>query len=305
MSLNPMVDEINKIVYNLLVTEHAVNIPSVGSLRVERQPAKRISGSYILPPYYTVVFTSQAVGTALPDAIAAAAGCDAEAARDACDRWLAHIRLGDALAIVQVGVLRQQSFTIAPSFDKVLNPRGFAPLKTRSSSSHWLLWSVAAIAIACGVGVCGWVGYDYLMESRFFAEPEPVVEIATQVVPPKPLAVADSLTVAVCDTVAVVSADTPPVTKAAVPVAPAESLDAQDFVKGHYYAVLGVFSEEKNAQSAAKEALKNDATLSCGVYRFGRKYMVTIFWSEDADACAVFAQKYRNELPDVWCYKAK
>ncbi|MEG1405670.1 MAG: hypothetical protein RSC34_03565, partial [Alistipes sp.] len=76
MNPNPMVDEVNKIVYNLLVAEHALSIPSVGSLRVERQPAKRISKSRIVPPYYTVVYTSQTVGILLPDPISAPAGCD-------------------------------------------------------------------------------------------------------------------------------------------------------------------------------------------------------------------------------------
>ncbi|MEG0498839.1 MAG: hypothetical protein RR522_03070, partial [Alistipes sp.] len=89
------------------------------------------------------------------------------------------------------------------------------------------------------------------------------------------------------------------------PVVPVATLDAQPLVKGHSYAVLGVYSTEKNAQYAAREALKTDASLSCGVYTFGAKYLVSIYASDDAAACEAFAQRQRDNFPDVWCHKSR
>ncbi|MEG2365368.1 MAG: hypothetical protein RSB29_01305 [Alistipes sp.] len=299
MNPNPMVDEVNKIVYNLLVAEHALSIPSVGSLRVERQPAKRISKSRIVPPYYTVVYTSQTVGILLPDAIAAAAGCDAAAAQDACYRWLSHVRQGEVLVIDRVGVLRQKSFAVEASFDKILNPQGHKPMTIRTTENHWVLWILSVTAIVCGVSVCGWIGYDHLSNSGFFEEGEPEIEVVQRVEP---------RVVETVDSLAVVAQDT--LTPAAPVVAPAPvvsvaTLDAQPLIKGHSYAVLGVYSTEKNAQYAAREALKTDASLSCGVYTFGAKYLVSIYASDDAAACEAFAQRQCDNFPDVWCHKSR
>ncbi len=158
-----MVREVDKIVANLLIAEGAVSIPGVGSLRVVRRGARRISSGKIVPPCRMVEYASQPAGTSLAAAIACAAGCDAKQAQDICGRWLAQVRTEQALTIGGVGVLRQKSFTMDAAFDKLLNPQGHEPVKLRGGrSGHWLLWTVAAVAIVCGLGACGWILYDQM-----------------------------------------------------------------------------------------------------------------------------------------------
>ncbi len=158
-----MVREVDKIVANLLIAEGAVSIPGVGSLRVVRRGARRISSGKIVPPCRMVEYASQPAGTSLAAAIACAAGCDAKQAQDICGRWLAQVRTEQALTIGGVGVLRQKSFTMDAAFDKLLNPQGHEPVKLRGArSGHWLLWIVAAVAIVCGLGACGWILYDQM-----------------------------------------------------------------------------------------------------------------------------------------------
>lgn len=169
MNESPMVREVDKIVSNLLIAEGAVCIPAVGSLRVVRRGAKRISSRRVEPPCLIVEFTSQPVGTSLADAIACAAGCGSKQAVEICGRWLAYVRKEEALAIGGVGVLRDKSFAIDPAFDRLLNPQGHDAVTLRSGrGGHWFLWTVASIAILCGLGVCGWILYDQLGSSAIF-----------------------------------------------------------------------------------------------------------------------------------------
>lgn len=166
MNASPMIREVDQIVANLLIAERAVCIPGVGSLGVVRRGARRISSRMILPPCRMVEFSSQPAGTSLAAAIAYAAGCDAKQAQDICGRWLAQVRTEDALTIGGVGVLRQKSFEMDAAFDKLLNPQGHEPLKLRGGhGGHWVLWTVAAVAIVCGLGACGWILYDQLNSS--------------------------------------------------------------------------------------------------------------------------------------------
>lgn len=165
-----MVREVDKIVANLLIAEGAVCISGMGSLRVVRHGARRVSARKIEPPSRCVEFSSQPVGTLLTDAIARAAGCDVRQAQDICDRWLAQVQKDGVLAIGGVGALRDKGFEMESAFDRLLNPQGHEPVPLRGRRNHWFLWTVAGVAIACGLGVCGWILYDRCSESGCGAE---------------------------------------------------------------------------------------------------------------------------------------
>ena len=46
-----MVGEVNKIIYNMLVSGRGVYLPDVGSLYIERQAARKISADKLLKSY--------------------------------------------------------------------------------------------------------------------------------------------------------------------------------------------------------------------------------------------------------------
>ena len=100
-----MVEEVNKIIYNMLIGGKGVLLPGVGTLYIERQGAKRISKDRLLSPRNAVNFSSQAEGRSIVDEIVAIAGCSEEQARDIYDRWLAKTREGKRITIGGVGVL--------------------------------------------------------------------------------------------------------------------------------------------------------------------------------------------------------
>lgn len=335
-----MVDQVDKIVYNVLATEHALSIPTVGSLCVERQPARRLSKRRIAPPYYAVIFTSRAVGGSLTDAIAAAAGCDATAAQEICDRWLSHVMHEGVLTIGGVGVLRQKSFAVDSSFDKVLNPHGHMSVTIHTAPNHWMLWVMASIAMVCGVGVCSWILYDRSMSGQglFSFIGERVALGSNESPETSDLAfeseaatsqrganaeMQDGEATASTQPEAQTSAPSGSQTMATQPMQPSSAsvsaspaqsaaqprseaaLSVERTVKGCSYVVLGVFSTERNARGAVKGALASDPSLACGIYFYGDKFMVSVFSSEDAAACMAFVKAHADLFPEAWCYKAR
>lgn len=76
-------------------------------------------------------------------------------------------------------------------------------------------------------------------------------------------------------------------------------------VSGRKYVVSGVFSTPENAARAISGVVAKQPGLRCRVYRFGDKYMVSPFESDDADACARFIREQGGRFPGMWTYTAR
>ena len=159
MSNYPMVNEINRLVGDLLAEGGEVFLPGVGSLYTERRGARRISRRSVLPPSRAVSFTSQERGVSLVAEISGAVQCDAAEAQDVYDRWLARTLENGVLTIEGVGVLKLKHFTPDAAFDRRLNPQGREPVRIKPARKFdWALWiGIAAILVALGFG-----GYEFL-----------------------------------------------------------------------------------------------------------------------------------------------
>ena len=334
-----MVDEVNRLVGNLLAAGSGVFLPGVGSLFVERRGARRLSKRSVQPPCRVVSFSSQQQGVSLADELARTLHCDAAGAQDVYDRWLSRTREGDVLTIEGVGVLKFKNFTLAPAFDRLLNPQGHEPVRIKPARRlDWALWvGIAAIVIAAGFG-----GAEFLrINSSDIPEPGAAAEVARTLpaadagIPADSSATAgvtdDGTATAVAGTkaaetdvagssaagaagtadsagdradAAVTRADAKPAglrpgSAARVSTEPAS------LVSGHRYVGLGVFSTPDNAARAAADAEARDASVRCGVYRFCNKFMVSPFEAPDAEACTLFIRNYSDRFPGLWTYTAR
>ena len=72
-----------------------------------------------------------------------------------------------------------------------------------------------------------------------------------------------------------------------------------------HYVVLGVYSTLENAERAAALAAKKEPAMRCTVYRFGGKFMVSPFESDDVEASRQFMRAGRSAFPEMWVYSAK
>ncbi|HIY47362.1 MAG TPA: hypothetical protein IAA35_04900 [Candidatus Alistipes faecigallinarum] len=262
-----------------------------------------------------------------------------QTAREVYARWLGRAREGDTLTVSGVGVLRFKHFTLDEAFDRRLNPQGHAPVKVRPAGRpDWVIWlGAVAIVAAAGIGA-----YSYLTTRP---EPKTETETAAvpaQTTSPEAAAGGDSVTMApslstpvsaadgaapatpsaATSSVAVPSSATPSVAEApasaqasATAVQPAQESSARPaaasadeparMTSKRSYVVLGVFSTPENAARAARNAASDDVAITCGVYRFGAKYLVSPFESDDPEACTLFIRAHAERFPGMWTYTAR
>lgn len=76
-------------------------------------------------------------------------------------------------------------------------------------------------------------------------------------------------------------------------------------ISGHHYVVMGVFSTMENAERAVREAASKEVAMNCGIYRFGAKYMVSPFESDDPEACRLFIRAHADRFPGMWTHTAR
>ena len=336
-----MVDQVNRLAGNLLAAGGELYLPGVGSLCVRFHGAKRLSARLVEPPSREVVFTSQQRGVSLVDEIARVLRTSAPAegpqaggehvaaqAQDIYDRWLMRTRQDDVLTIEGVGVLKFKNFTPDEAFDRRINPQGHAPVRIhrprRFDGAMWI--GIAAIVFVVAFTAYWWLG------NRRDAVAEPVTLVAAPPAATEGLSTADAPTdadVAANDAGQAVAgaavggsaADAAGGSAHATPSAPtgreaaaasdrpAPSADAAAeparLVSGRRYVVLGVYSTPENAARAARLAREKEGSFRCGVYRFGAKFMVSPFESEDAEACTLFIRAHAETFPGMWTYTAR
>ncbi len=310
-----MVEQVDRLVGNLLAGGTDVWLPEIGSLYIERRGAVRISKRLVTPPCRVVEFSSQQRGHSLVEEIARVIGetgaligtaenplPDPEQtlrqAQDIYDRWLARAREGDALSIGGVGTLKFKNFTIEESFDKRINPQGHAPVEIRAKRRmDWTLGVGIAAIVAVGVIL----GFWFLGEPKPSKQPTPDIAVHQPAVP---------VAVPAADSVAVSHAESAPTDVAAVVTDPVPATTVATeaparLTSGHCYVVLGVFSTLENAERAAAAALKKEGTMRCSIYCFGAKFMLSPFESEDAEACLLFVRAHAAAFPEMWRYTAR
>ena len=152
-----MVEQVNNLLLNLLISGRGVFLPSVGSLYTRFGGARLLSGRKVERGVREVVYTPQERGVSLIDAIAEAGGCDRAEAADIYARWLSHTLAGEVLTVEGVGELRQQCFTPDPALERLFNPRGKTPVTLHRTTHRG-----RRIAVATGVVLLLAAGSAYL-----------------------------------------------------------------------------------------------------------------------------------------------
>lgn len=248
----------------------------------------------------------------------------ASQARDIYDRWLSRTQQNGVLTIEGVGVLKFKNFTPDEAFDRRINPQGHAPVRIhRPRRFDGAMW----IGIAAIVFVVAFTAYWWL-DNRHAAPTVTTGSESVTLVAAAPAATehsaaaeasadgvgADSVTdPAAAGTASAASGaegaaqNAAPVLRTEAPAGTDPTADGEParLVSGRRYVVLGVFSTPENAARAAQLAREKEGSFRCGVYRFGAKFMVSPFESEDAEACTLFIRAHAETFPGMWTYTAR
>lgn len=302
-----MVGEVNKIIYNMLVSGRGVYLPEIGSLYIERQAARKISADKLLSPRNVVTFQSGEQAPSLVQEIVKVAGCGEEQAADIYNRWSAKTREGHNVTISGVGVLNHKSFVMESTFASAINPKGVKTIVIRRRSNKWL-YALCAVCVLIALGFCGYMmlGDGAGVGSKPVSQPAQSEAVASAESAAASVVESDSVaqmaenkpTTAVDSTTALTANNATPQTEQ-----PAQSVVANSNYQ--YYVVMGIFSTEENAQRAVAQSESRIKDLSCKVLPFKDKYMVTLFGSDKIADCNAFANSYRDIYADLWVYQKK
>lgn len=257
------------------------------------------------------------------------------------DRWMAQVRDGETLTISGIGVLRFKDFKLDPEFDRRLNPQGHEPVRVRAPRRFDAVLWIGIVAIVCVLGATAWWWFglkqsgDAAMVARVAERASASRQIVAECTSGDAASTAAAATDSIADS-AVVSSE-PEATSgpgevrtpsAATPEAvrePAERVAGSEsgpvrepaeraegsgtgpvrMTSGRHYVVMGVFSSAQNAERAARDAASKDVAMTCGIYRFGAKFMVSPFESEDPEACKLFIRAHAERFPGMWTYTAR
>lgn len=302
-----MVGEVNKIIYNMLVSGRGVYLPEVGSLYIERQAARKISADKLLSPRNVVAFQSGEQAPSLVAEIVAVAGCSDEQAADIYQRWSAKTREGSNIKIGGVGVLNHKSFVMESDFASAINPKGVKTIVIRRRSNTWL-YALCAVCVLVALGFLGYIMFGgeqkpavKRVESIAQTEAQPAVEqsAAEPAVAEGQVNTTDNTTATATTAATTTSSDALTQTAQPADTATTTSVDYE------YYVVMGIFSTEENAQRAIAQAESRIKDLNCKVLPFKDKFMVTLFGSDKIGDCNSFANSYRDIYADLWVYRKK
>lgn len=284
-------EEIGKLIARQLLAGSSVAIPGVGTLKVERQPARKLSSTMIQPPCRRLTFLFEEAGPSLQTLIEREAVCSPEEAADACERWLEQSRLEQQLHIDGVGVLCGKLFSVDAAFQRKLNPQGVEPVRLKRAMPWWI-WSLLTIVIVAFLTglLVWWINPVDRWNERQKSHVEVIEEPAIQ-----------PDTVAIQEPVVAEPEAPKPLTDELY--RPTEIIPTRS---GKSYVVLGIYSTIENAKRAvaqAEEAYGLVAGESC-IFNYGSKFLVSLGESDKRAHAQEVAARYRTErgANDVWVY---
>ena len=308
-----MVNEVNKIISNMLLSDREVRIGSLGTLFTVRYAAYRASRKSLTPPYRIISFTDELRGTSLEEEIATVANIDQTKAHELFEQWLSAVSEGDKLKIEGVGTLRGEKFEIDEEFISALNPHGRAPMRLKPKANVGL-YIFATLCMLFAIVVAGYLYVDN-HDIDLFAKKG---DIAQNVATPESNITEEVAVAEVVDTVSVAT-PAPAPTPESAPEPKVEAITAPQpqstptpisseilsTTSGTSYVVLGVFSTPENAERAVRQAQKRANDLQYGVYHYGEKYMVALYDAPSRSECQEFARTLSDTFKDLWIYSRK
>ena len=154
-----MVNEVNKIIRNMILSGREVCIDGIGTLFTLRIAAQRTSRKSITPPYRIISFVTEQRGASLKEEISRVAEVDTEKANELFERWLSESLIGDKLTIEGVGTLHHDNFTMDSEFASTLNPQGQHPVRLKPKANVGL-YIFASLCMLFALVVAGYVYID-------------------------------------------------------------------------------------------------------------------------------------------------
>ncbi len=141
---------IDKLIFDKLAAGQGINLPDIGALFVERDPAKFISRSEIRPPQNRVFFSGKRGNDfeSVIDLIMAADNVKRPEATKTYKEWLKQAKEGKGLIeLPKVGVLKNDFFYPSALLHDALNPAGEEPVVLKSKGGRSKAWLIIILSL--------------------------------------------------------------------------------------------------------------------------------------------------------------
>ncbi len=147
---------IDILIFDRLAAAQGVVLPDVGSLSVERDAAKFVSRSKVVPPQNRVVFSRESKEgfDSVIDLIMAADDVKRPEATKKYKEWLESARQEEGhIEIAGVGVLKNGFFYTSAILHDTLNPAGDAPVALKKRRSPWRTLLIVLLSLVAAAGI--------------------------------------------------------------------------------------------------------------------------------------------------------
>lgn len=315
-----MVNQVNNIIFNLIVSGRGVWLPDIAALRTVRRPAQPgTSSRTVLPPRLVVEFTSHREGVSLVEEIARVASIEESAARDIYDRWIEKCLVDGILTIDGIGVLRGKSFVADNALTELLNADAGGEIKVvKRRRSHRLQVIVSVVLLlTAAAGALYWLLCCDMTNAQ--SDDTDAVELPAAVVQPAAADAVEQITEPSAaepqqeqtgetsiDEGQTSASDAEPERVAAAETEAAEvetKPAAESAIR--YRVIIGSYSTRSNAERAMADALKRVPGLRCEIRPLGRLFAVAAFGAPTREECEEFIREHRSDFPQAWTNPAK
>lgn len=298
---------VEKLIYNVLVAREAVNLPEVGSLRVEMQAAKFLSKDKLRIPIVRIIFSSQPLegASSIIELISSYGQMDSDEALAYYKKWLNASSNNGEIQIEGVGTIKNNFFYPSSEMNAILalDNGNIIKIKPRAKS-------LKAVFIILFLVILSGVAYYYFSSQAAVQKQAPYTQLTpiqqTKKTPsdqtPKTKSSEDQMV-----KIETESGETKELNFEQV----VNELDAglksraekepepkSASSKGKYCVVAGVFSKEANAN---KFALSGDGyeIIQTGSSRF----LVSVYNSDSEDNAISYRDNIQNMYPGAWVYE--
>ncbi len=317
-----MVNEVNKIIRNTLISRGALTLPSVGTLRIVRKSAQ-IVGKGVSTPEYTITLSSTEDAPSLVDAIAGVANIPFADAEDIYLRWLDKSRSEGRVVIDGVGVICDKSLKAEEGIISQLNPfRGDTlTITRRRSSKSWIIYVTASLVVLLAVSAAYlFIGGNTTKDSdnsgvaHTEEESSAAPTIATTTPSIDTLTNTANTTTEIADN-SIITTSVDDINGGVIEeVILAEQEEAEPITVGpwyeapdiKHYVIVGSYKRRSNANGAIAdiEAMA-DVDIACQAIKRGNMYSVAIFGSYDITSCERFVSQHKELFPQAWIYSVE
>lgn len=284
-----MVEAVNGLIFNTLIAERAVNLPTIGTLYIERTAATT-DGNRVVAPRYVVNFSSHLEAVSIVDVIARTASVDTATANDIFERWTAKVKDCNVLQISGVGLLKDKTFITDNELLNALNNNQINNLEITRKQGSAMRWIVVLVALVVVLVGCAYLYFSMQCDDEIVDVPCTVQEVVTEkVVVPE-----DNIE----EEVIVIEEPEVIIEEPAVEV----WTEAKDI---RHRVIVGSYSTRENAERAIRDIERRKPELTCSVYVLGSMYAVAIYGSADNADCEEFMREYKSDFAQMWIHTPK